>query len=206
MTIEAVVFDIGNVLIRWAPEAFYDRAIGQDRRLRLFQEVDLTGMNEGVDLGADFRQSVSDLADAHPDWATEIRMWEEHWLEMASPAIDRSVRLLRALRRTKIPVYALSNFGRETFRIAEGNYPFLEEFDIRILSGEHKMMKPDPAIYHLLEEQSGVAPEALFFTDDRPENIDTAKERGWQTHLFEGAKGLAERLVEEGLLTEEAAE
>jgi len=41
MAIEAVVFDIGNVLLEWYPEQFYDRKIGTDRRKQLFSEVDL---------------------------------------------------------------------------------------------------------------------------------------------------------------------
>ena len=46
---EAVIFDIGNVLIEWQPERFYDRVIGADRRRAMFAEVDLHGMNEKVD-------------------------------------------------------------------------------------------------------------------------------------------------------------
>ena len=45
MRVEAVIFDIGNVLTRWQPEAFYDRVIGEERRRALFDAVDLPGMN-----------------------------------------------------------------------------------------------------------------------------------------------------------------
>jgi len=46
---------------------------------------------------------------------------------------------------------------------------------------------------------------ALIFTDDRPENIQTARNRGWQTSLFDGSQGWADRLVAEGLLSEKDA-
>lgn len=205
MTIEAVVFDIGNVLIQWNPEAFYDRMIGRDRRKTLFDKVDLHGMNIKVDLGADMKSAVAALADQHPDWASEIRMWHENWIEMATPAIDHSVRLLRALRRRKMPVFALSNFGTKTFEQAEANYPFLEEFDARFISGHLGMIKPDPAIYAHLEAQTGVAPSALLFVDDRPENIAAAEACGWHGHLFEGAKGFEARLIAEGLIEDAGA-
>lgn len=205
MTVEAVVFDIGNVLIRWDPEGFYDRKIGSDRRRQLFAEADLTGMNATIDLGADLRGAVRDLAAQHPDWADEIQMWHDNWLEMASPAIDPSVRLLRALRRKGVPVYALSNFGRETFRLAETNFPFLEEFDGRVLSGELGVAKPDPAIYAALEQMAGVTPDALLFTDDVAVNIAAAEARGWQVHLFDGPRDWAARLVRAGLLSESEA-
>ena len=55
---QAVIFDIGNVLTRWQPEAFYDRVIGHDRRCALFAAVDLHHMNDLVDAGALFRETI----------------------------------------------------------------------------------------------------------------------------------------------------
>ncbi|MFG5381605.1 HAD family hydrolase [Yoonia sp. R2-816] len=204
--VNAVVFDIGNVLIKWQPEGFYDRVIGPDRRKALFHAVDLTGVNEGVDRGDDFHIVFHALADQHPDWRAEILMWHDRWIEIASPAIDHSVRLLRTLRQADVPVFALSNFGVETFEIAARHYPFFTEFDRRYISGHLKVMKPEVAIYQMLEDDCGFDPQTLLFTDDRIENISVAAERGWQTHLFDGPRGWANRLVDAGLLTKEAAQ
>lgn len=198
---EAVVFDIGRVLIEWNPEAFYDGVIGPERRHALFAEVDLDGMNRSVDMGAPFRETVYAMAGRHPDRAGEIRLWHDRWIEMARPEISRSVRLLRALRAKGVPVFALTNFGVDSFDLAERHYPFLAEFDRRFISGHLGVMKPDPAIYRILEEQSGVAPGALLFTDDKAENVAAAEARGWRGHVFDGPEGLAERLVADGLLT-----
>lgn len=205
MSVDAVVFDIGNVLIEWDPEGFYDRTIGADKRHRLFAEVDLHSMNEQIDLGAPFAETVRKAAELQPEWSEEIMMWHDKWLEMLGPTIEPSVRLLRALRRRGIPVYALSNFGRESFQIAEANHPFLEEFDGRVISGQIGLIKPDPQIYQRIEEMASLGPEALLFTDDRPENIAAAEARGWQVHLFDGPKAWAARLVAEGLVDEDAA-
>ena len=202
---EAVVFDIGNVLLEWQPERFYDGVIGEARRWRLFAEVDLIGMNEGVDRGNPFAASVEALAVAHPDWGPEIRMWRERWFDIAHPPIEGSIRLLRALRARGVPVLALTNFGVETFDAAVTQLPFLAEFDRAWVSGRMGVMKPDPAIYAALEAESGVAPGRLIFTDDRAENIAAAAARGWQTHLFDGWEGWASRLVEAGLLTKAEA-
>ncbi|MEC9310761.1 MAG: HAD family phosphatase, partial [Pseudomonadota bacterium] len=103
MPIDAVVFDIGRVLIEWNPEAFFDVRLGPERRKRLFAEVDLHGMNLGVDRGDDFRASVYGLAERHPEWSEEIRHWHDSWIEMASPEIPHSVRLMRALQARDIP-------------------------------------------------------------------------------------------------------
>ena len=205
MGIEAVVFDIGNVLIEWNPERVYDRVIGVERRKAMFDAVDLHGMNDQVDRGQNWYDAVSECAAQNPEWHDEIMMWHERWLEMASPAIDHSVRLLRALRSKGVPVFALSNFGIQTFEIGEREYPFLEEFDRRYISGHMGEVKPEPEIYRMLEDDCGVAPTALLFADDRADNIAAAAARGWNTHLFTDPQGFAVRLVAEGLLGEEDA-
>lgn len=203
--IDAVIFDIGNVLIEWQPERYYDRIIGVDRRKAMFAAVDLHAINDKVDQGQNFRDVIYRAADDYPDWSDEIRMWHDNWLDLATPAIDHSVRLLDALRAAKVPVFALSNFGIQTFALAEPVYPFLKNFDRRYISGHMGVVKPGPQIYEMVEADCGVEPAKLLFADDRQENLDTAAARGWQTHLFDGPSGFAARLVAAGLLSETAA-
>jgi 2-haloacid dehalogenase len=203
MTVRAVVFDIGNVLIEWQPERFFDREVGEERRRALFAAVDLHAMNDRVDSGEDFHAVLRETRAAHPEFDHEIEMWHDRWLELASPAIPHSVRLMRALRARGVPVHALTNFGVETFAMALGAYDFLSEFDRAFVSGHLRVIKPDPAIYEAVERETGLAGEALLFADDRADNVAAADARGWKTHLFGGPEGWAARLVEEGLLTEE---
>jgi 2-haloacid dehalogenase len=205
MSIQAVVYDIGNVLIEWQPERYYDRRIGPQARQRLFAEVDLHAMNEAVDGGAKFRATIYDWADRHPDWAEQIRWWYDHWIDLASPRIEQSIRLMRKLRSKGVPVFALTNFGVDSFAYALTQYDFLAEFDRSYVSGRMGVTKPDPQIYAMVEADCGVAPAGLLFVDDRAENIAAAMARGWQGHQFDGAAGWAARLVAEGLLREEEA-
>lgn len=205
MTISAVVFDIGNVLIRWKPEAYYDVTIGIDRRREMFSQVDLHGLQERIDAGADFKDTFYQAAGDYPDWRSEIHQWVDRWNDIAQPELPHSVALLRALRAKGVTVFALTNFGVGSFAISEQKYPFLQEFDKRYVSGAMMVSKPDPKIYRLMEEDCGVPATELLFADDRPENIATAKSRGWQTHLFEHPQGWADRLIDEGLLTPQEA-
>ncbi|MEM9581316.1 MAG: HAD family phosphatase [Pseudomonadota bacterium] len=206
MTVTAVVFDIGNVLIEWQPERYYDRVIGEDRRREMFAAVDLHGINDRVDLGEPLRDVIAEAVTDYPVFAAEIQRWRDNWIDMASPAIDRSVRLLRALRAKGVPVFALTNFGRDTFALAQTRYDFLSEFDRSYVSGHMKVIKPDAQIYQMLEADCGHAPDGLLFTDDRADNIEMAASRGWKTHLFDGPQGWADRLVRDGLLSEEEAQ
>ncbi len=205
MTIKAVIFDIGNVLIEWQPEHWYDAKIGQEARERLFAEADLHVMNDAVDMGAPFRETVMAHADKFPHWRDEIVAWHDHWLELATPVIPHSVRLLRALQAKKIPVFALTNFGVDTWNIATPVYPFLTSFDRLYVSGHMKVTKPAARIYEMVEEDSGLSGDALIFADDRADNIAAAAARGWKTHQFLGPQGWADRLVAEGLLTADEA-
>ena len=202
---QAVIFDIGNVLTRWQPEAFYDRVIGETRRRALFAEVDLHGMNDRVDEGALFRETIYDWAERYPEWAAEIRMWYDRWIELASPRIEGSIALQRALRAKGVPVFALTNFGRYSFEEALPKMDFLQDFDRRYVSGVMGVIKPDPLIYQMVEEDCGIPPDRLLFTDDRADNITAAARRGWRTHQFESWQGWAQRLVAEGLLSNEEA-
>lgn len=204
--IQAVVFDIGNVLIEWQPERWYDAKIGEKRRRKMFEAVDLHAMNDRVDRGQGFQGIIYETAEKHPEFRDEIRMWHDHWIELASPVIPHSVRLMEALQRKNIPVFALTNFGIETYDLAGPVYPFLNHFDRAFVSGHLGITKPDPEIYQIVENETDMPPNALLFTDDRPENIAAAQDRGWHTHLFETPDGWARCLVGEGLLTEKEAQ
>ena len=206
MTIEAVVFDIGNVLVEWHPERTFDRLVGAARRKALFARVDFHGMNIRSDAGVeDMWDGVEALAAAHPEDADDIRLWSKHWIDMFGPDLPRSARILRALRAKGVPVYALSNFGDRTFDLGVKKYPVLREFDHQFISARLRLMKPDPAIYAEVETQTRHAPPEMLFIDDRQENVDAALARGWHGHLMTTEAGLAGRMVDEGLLTETEA-
>lgn len=201
----AVIFDIGNVLTCWQPEAFYDRVIGSARRRALFDAVDLHGMNDLVDAGAAPRATVYQWAERYRDWGPEIRMWYDRWIELASPRIEGSIALQRALRAKGVPVFALTNFGRDTFEEALPKMDFLHDFDRLYVSGRMGVIKPDPQIYAMVEADCGIAANRLLFVDDKAENIAAAARRGWRTHQFESWQGWGRRLVAEGLLTNKEA-
>ena len=202
---KAVIFDIGNVLIEWQPERYFDTLIGEERRREMFAQVDLHAMNDRVDSGENFTGVLTETAHNFPLWRDEINHWHENWLDLASPVIEHSVRLMEALQKNNVPVFSLTNFGIETYALATTKYFFLRAFDRDFISGHMGLIKPDPQIYQMLEFGSGLSGADLIFTDDRIDNINAAAARGWQTHLFEGPQGWADRLVATGLLTEEDA-
>jgi 2-haloacid dehalogenase len=202
MTPQAMVFDIGRVLIEWEPERLYARLIPDAaERARFFRDVCPPGWNEAFDRGRPMPQGVTEDAAANPEHAELIRAWWERWPEMVGPAIDGSVACLRALKRKGVPVYGLTNFAAETFVIAQEMFPFLTEFDHVVVSAHVRRNKPEPEIYAALEAAVPHAPEALFFADDSEKNVIAARARGWRAHLFEHPEGLQAALIACGLLT-----
>jgi 2-haloacid dehalogenase len=200
-TPRAVVFDIGNVLIEWHPDKLYERLIPDPAaRAAFFAETGVDAMNLDVDRGLPWKAHVYGHAEKHPAWAPMIRAWHDCWTEMFRPAIPGTIELLRLLRRRGVPVHALSNFGAESFEVGRTIYPVLEEFDVPVISGREGTIKPEPRIYEILEERTGLSGAELFFTDDRPENIAAARRRGWQGHVFRNPAALALELVERGLI------
>jgi 2-haloacid dehalogenase len=205
VTPRAVIFDIGNVLIEWRPEVYFDRLCGQARRRAMFGAVSIAAMMDRIDAGANFSQEVAGTAAAHPGFAPEILHFRDHWCDIAQPAIAHSIRLLHALKARHLPVFALSNFGAQNFPLSAAQFPFLQQFDRAYISGRMGLIKPDPAIYAAVEADCGLPPASLLFTDDREDNIAAAAARGWQGHHFTGAAGLARHLVDLGLLARNEA-
>ena len=187
MSVDAVVFDLGNVLVEWNPEAYYDARIGPEARRRMFEETCIHAVNVEIDAGAPYRDSIYALAARFPHWADEVRLWYDDQFGMLSPVIHHTIRLRDALRRRGMPVFALSNWGDESFDRAIAQFPFFRAFDRHYISGKLGMIKPDPEIYAHVETDSGINPSRLFFIDDRLENIRAAGDRGWQVHHFTGS-------------------
>ena len=198
--IKAVVFDIGNVLIEWQPEKFYDAHFGIDRRRAFFDQVPMHAIHEKIDAGGNYVDILGQAKQDYPNWVTEITCWHEDWNGLASKAIDGTVQILKALDSRGIQLITLTNFGSDFFKLSHEHHTFLQLFHTHYVSGDLGLIKPDPAIYKVVEDQTGFKPAHLLFTDDREENIDAARLRGWQTHLFKSPEGWENCLIQQGLL------
>ncbi|MGG7565273.1 HAD family hydrolase [Rhodovulum sp. DZ06] len=197
---EAVVFDVGNVLVEWDPGRVYaDLLPDPEARAAFHARVDLSAMNIAGDRGR-LAPNVAALAEAHPEDAHLVHPWYARWEEMFAPRIEGSFTLMAALREAGVKVFGLTNFAADTWAgKATQIHPELAAFDLVVVSGEEGVIKPEPRIYEILEERSGLSGAQLFFADDKPENIAAAEARGWRGHVFTGPEGLAEALRAAGL-------
>jgi 2-haloacid dehalogenase len=200
--ISAVIFDVGNVLYDWDPRFLYERLIDDEQALEAFlRDVITPEWHFQHDAGRPFAETSAELAARHPAHADLIRAWGPRFNESVSGRIEGMTQLVEALAAAGVPLFAITNFSHEfwpAFEAAEAD--MFRHFRDILVSGEVRLVKPDPAIYRLALERFGVTPESALFIDDRQENVAGAEAVGMQGHLFRDAEGLRAVLEALGLL------
>jgi 2-haloacid dehalogenase len=180
-----LVFDIGNVLVSWDPRNLYSKVFDDPARMEWFlAEVCHNDWNLEQDRGRLFAEAVAERTAAFPHLEAEIRAYDERWPEMISGPIEGSVKLLEALRGRGDRVYAITNFSHEKFAVAQDLFPFLRGFDGIVVSGDERVIKPDPAIYRLLLDRYALAAQDCVFVDDSRANVEGALAVGMQAIHF----------------------
>ncbi|MEQ8587561.1 MAG: HAD family phosphatase [Thalassobaculaceae bacterium] len=189
--VNAVVFDIGNVLIRWDPRILYRKLFthvdmtADERRVDWFLEtVCPPDWNLEQDRGRRIADAEAEAIGRHPEYAPQIRAFYGRFQEMIPGEIPQTVAALRRAKSAGMPVHGLTNFGAETFSATAKRFDFLRSFDTVVVSGEEGVIKPDPAIFNRLIERAGLDPARTAFIDDSSANIEAARALGFVAHHF----------------------
>jgi 2-haloacid dehalogenase len=199
--IDTVIFDIGNVLIEWDPRHLYRKLFAEEARMEWFLANICTGAwNLEQDRGRSFADGVRELTLRHPEWAGEIRAYDERWGEMVPGEVPGSVAILDNLLQRHLPTFGISNFSTEKFAYARERFAFLGRLDGIVVSGHEGLLKPDAAIYRLFLERYGRQARRCLFIDDSPANVEGARKIGMNVVRFQGAPQLERELVAFGLL------
>jgi 2-haloacid dehalogenase len=190
--IRHIVFDIGKVLIHYDPDLPFSRLIPDaGERKWFFDNVCTSAWNVEQDRGRTWEEAEALLVAEHPGHEENIRNFRRHWHEMVPHAYDDSVAIMEGLIAAGRDVTMLTNFASDTFREASERFPFLKKPRGVTVSGDVRLIKPDPAIYRHHAASFGLNPAASLFIDDSPMNVEGAKEAGWQAVHFIDAKTLA---------------
>lgn len=202
MTVTAVIFDVGNVLYGWDPEAFLARQIPEDAaRLRFIEDVGLWQWHETLDGGRAFDEAAAELSEKFPDYAALIAAWGERFGETITDPVPGVHEIVRELDERGVPLFAITNFSADFWRpFRAKEEAFFSRFRDIVVSGEEKLLKPDPALYYRALDRFHLRPDAALFVDDRLINVEGAEAVGMKAHLFTDAPDLRRRLEDEGLL------
>ncbi len=198
----AVIFDVGRVLYDWDPRILYRRLIADDRALDAFvRDVVTTEWHFQHDAGRDFADTSAELIALHQHHADLIAAWGPRFSESIGDPIPGMHELVAELDVAGVPLFAITNFSHEfwpPFRAQE--VALFDRFRDIVVSGTEKLVKPDPAIYHLALARFGLEPWQAVFIDDNQANIDAAAKLGIVALHFTDAVALRPRLRDLGLV------
>jgi 2-haloacid dehalogenase len=197
----AVVFDLGGVLIDWDPRRAYRHLLPDDAAIEEFLATVCTpDWNYEQDRGRPIAEGEAELIAKFPDKAKLIRAYYQGHEASVAGAIQGTVDILEALHEAGTPLYALTNWSAETFPRSRWRFAFFERFRHIAVSGELKLVKPDPAIYRYLLGVIGAPAETCVFVDDSAKNVAGAREVGMHALRFESPARLAADFRALGLL------
>jgi 2-haloacid dehalogenase len=199
--VAAVVFDLGNVLITWDPYPAVAKAVGAEQAARFLadEDFDFMAWNHQQDAGRTWAEGEQAAVTSHPRWEPAIRGYRENFPDSLVGAIEDTVQILRELHAAGIPLYALTNWSKETFPEALKRFDFLDVFDDIIVTGEEGVAKPDPKIFEILQKRIGHSLGDCIFIDDSARNIEAAAKAGLDAILFSDTGHLREDLSVRGL-------
>ncbi|TNM59931.1 HAD family phosphatase [Streptomyces sp. NP160] len=199
----AVVFDIGGVLS--APEgavpavaaaldlpvevvgaAYWPSRDAYDAGGALADYWDAVGTGLGLDLSD--RAAELDALDA------------ERWARTGPEADALLAEVVPAVRERGMKLAVLSNAPASLEGVVRAS-AWSQPFDVLVFSAALGVAKPDPAVYEAVERALDLPGDQLVFFDDRPVNVEAARARGWRAHVWQGADGARQHLLDEGVLS-----
>ena len=202
MSLRAVVFDVGHVLFDWHPRHLYARLIPDPAALDHFLDNVVTfEWHSQHDAGRPFAETSAELSALHPEHAELIALYGPRFGETVPGPIPGSPQIVEALDEAGVPLFAITNFSAEFWLpFRTDNAALFDRFRDILVSGEEKLVKPDPAIFALAMRRFGLRPGEALFVDDRPENVAAGEAAGLIGHVFRDAGTLRADLADRGLL------
>lgn len=199
--VDAVVFDVGRVIVQWNLRNLFEKLIADEAELGWFlANVVTEAWHFEHDAGRPLAEMVPERKALFPDHAHLIDAYVTRFNETIPGRVPGTAALIEKLAANGTPLYAITNFGSEFWQQFRPTEPVLDHFRDIVVSGDECLAKPDPAIFELAAQRFGQAPNKMLFIDDNAANIDGAKALGWQVHHFKDAEALESDLTARGLL------
>ena len=197
----AMLWDVGNVIVRWNPRTLYAKIFKEPADLdRFLSHVGTLEWHAATDRGVTFADNIAALSARHPHHAEHIAAWWDRWDEMLSGTIPETESVIEDLAARGVPQFALTNMSSETWPGVKAMSPAFRHFRDAIVSAEERVIKPEPRIYEIVLERTGLEPADLLFVDDSAANITAAEALGFHVHHFTDPAALRPAVERLGLL------
>jgi len=182
MAIQKVIFDVGQVLVKFNPQNLFIKILKDEEKVDFFlKNICTWEWHIQQDLIYDTSKAAGPVIKKYPEYKEAIEAFYGRFLEMIDSVHQENVNLALKLKQKGYPIYLLSNFPGDQFEKYRLQNSFLNEFDDRIISGDVGLAKPDIKIYQLAIKKFNLNPEESLFIDDKIENTKGAEQAGIKT-------------------------
>ena len=182
MAIQKVIFDVGQVLVKFNPRNLFIKILKDEEKVDFFlKNICTWEWHIQQDLIYDTSKAAKPVIKKYPEYKEAIEAFYGRFLEMIDSVHQENVDLALKLKQKGYPIYLLSNFPGDQFEKYRLQNSFLDEFDDRIISGDVGLAKPDIKIYQLAIKKFNLNPEESLFIDDKIENTKGAEQVGIKT-------------------------
>lgn len=192
-----IIFDFGNVLVRWEPTTVFLPYFNNDeaKYWYFWRHVCDAEFRDRIDAGEDQMTVIREQQAKFPEQADAIEMYFTRWEDSLPGEMPGMYELVQRLKGDPANhIYGLTNWSMETFPMARKRFKILQLIDDYVVSGDIKVVKPDPRIFHTLLDRYQLRAEDCIFIDDNPANVEGAKRVGLNAIQFQDAETLAKEL------------
>ncbi|HET7357800.1 MAG TPA: HAD family phosphatase [Nocardioidaceae bacterium] len=198
---EAVVMDLGDVLIRWEPQRAIAAAVGEEEAHRFLTaaDFDFHAWNHEQDAGRPWPEAEASAGRTHPHWEPHVLGYRANFALAVEHPVPGTAAIVERLHAAGVPLFALTNWSAELFPVARARHAVLRLFDDIVVSGEEGLAKPEPGIFEALAARVGRPLERCVYVDDSARNVAAGARAGLDAIVFTGAEQLRVDLRSRGL-------
>ncbi len=183
------------MLYRWDLRCLFVKLIDDPEELEWFlANVVTPEWHFQHDAGRPFADMVAERSREFPEYTDHIIAYSRRFPETIPGPVEGMVDLVHALVDRGVPIYAISNFGAQSWAQFRPSAPIFEIFSDIVISGEEKLVKPDSAIFELALKRFSRRADQCLFVDDRLDNIAAGQAMGLAGHHFRDATQLESEL------------
>ena len=179
--IKNIIFDLGNVLIKYSPESFLEKNVKKERQEKFIATVFKSKEWLELDRGTlSYEDAIEKFAEIIPEDRENLeKLFKNNIMDCLAP-IEENIEILKKLKKKGYNLFVLSNFHRPAFEQVQKEWEFFDEFDGGVISCYCHLLKPNQRIYELLLARYGLIPEETLFIDDTKINVEKAEKIGME--------------------------
>lgn len=193
--VKNIIYDLGNVLIKFQPSSFLNKYIEEKDREEVFRIIFRSQEWLDLDRGIlNYNEAIELFSERLPKYKKAIKEFFQNKIEQCLEPIKENIEILERHSENGYKLYILSNFHKEAFENLYKKWDFFSKFHGKVISYECNLLKPEKEIYiHILEKYK-LNPQETLFIDDHEPNVIAANKLGINVIHLDCCTELEEKL------------